>query len=156
MKRLLTIATLALSLLAPLTATNPVQAAPRATTLHSASEHSASEINWYTEPTEIARVVKAAAADHQPVMLYYHADWCPWCRKMESETFSDSEVARLAQKYVCIKIDTETTFGKKLAASQGVTSYPEVRFYSNTGSVTTAKGYKEADDFVRAMEAGLE
>lgn len=44
----------------------------------------------------------------KPVFLYFHTDWCTYCRKMEAEVFSKPFiVALLSKDYYAVKFDAE-------------------------------------------------
>jgi thiol:disulfide interchange protein len=148
MKRWILTAALGLTFLTPMASFAPALAVPAP----AAMEARVSSIDWYTGPDEIAKVVDYAKQAHRPVLLYFHANWCPWCRKMERETFSDPDVERLADRFICIKIDTESEFGKKLVDRMGVNAFPEVRFYDRNGAyVKKVSGFKDADTFADLM-----
>jgi len=44
----------------------------------------------------------------KPVFLYFHTDWCTYCRKMEAEVFTKPFiVAELSENYYAVKFDAE-------------------------------------------------
>ncbi|GAB2610366.1 thioredoxin family protein [Belliella aquatica] len=44
----------------------------------------------------------------KPVFLYFHTDWCTYCRKMEAEVFSKPFIiAELSENYYAVKFDAE-------------------------------------------------
>jgi thioredoxin-related protein len=46
----------------------------------------------------------------KPVVLYFHTDWCTYCRKMDKQVFTQEEVAGLLNEhYYAVKMDAETT-----------------------------------------------
>ncbi len=59
------------------------------------------EITWvYDYPTGM----KAAAEENKPVMVYIHEDWCPRCRNMDQNTWTDGEVIKLSSNFVNINV----------------------------------------------------
>lgn len=57
--------------------------------------------------------LKAAAATGKHVMVDVYTDWCGYCKKLESETYSEEGVRRvLAESYISIKLKGDS--GKKL------------------------------------------
>ncbi len=49
-----------------------------------------------------------AASRNQPVLVNFYADWCIWCKRLDSTTFSDPAVASLLSNSVVglrVKID---------------------------------------------------
>lgn len=50
--------------------------------------------------------VEIAEKQNLPVFLHFYADWCPYCFKMEKETFQEMPVIRfLNSHFVSIKVD---------------------------------------------------
>ena len=46
----------------------------------------------------------------KPIVLYFHTDWCAYCRKMDKRVFTREEVAELLnERYYAVKMDAETT-----------------------------------------------
>lgn len=44
----------------------------------------------------------------KPVFLYFHTDWCTYCRKMEVEVFTKANiVSELSQNYYAVKFNAE-------------------------------------------------
>ncbi|NGM66126.1 thioredoxin family protein [Sphingobacterium sp. SGR-19] len=43
------------------------------------------------------------------VLLFFHTDWCAYCRKMERDVFTDREIVNeLNQHYYAVKFDAES------------------------------------------------
>ncbi|MGZ4861896.1 MAG: thioredoxin family protein [Halobacteriota archaeon] len=59
------------------------------------------EIAWvYDYPTGM----KAAAEENKPVIIYIHEDWCPRCRNMDQNTWTDGKVSQLSSNFVNINV----------------------------------------------------
>lgn len=44
------------------------------------------------------------------VLLFFHTDWCAYCRKMQNEIFTDGAIARyINDHYYAVRFDAETT-----------------------------------------------
>ncbi|MFC1528660.1 thioredoxin family protein [Candidatus Latescibacterota bacterium] len=66
---------------------------------------SATEVAWFDDWN---KGMEAANKANKPVYVHFTADWCTWCKKMEKETYSSSEIKkRMANDWITIKIDTE-------------------------------------------------
>ncbi|HZO87249.1 MAG TPA: thioredoxin family protein [Chthonomonadaceae bacterium] len=92
----------------------------------------------------------------KPILLVFHADWCPFCRRMERETFADPTVARLSRNFICVKVDTETAYGKQLCEEYAVDAYPYVIFFSDPNTIVkTIEGFQSPDAFVESMRKVL-
>lgn len=42
-----------------------------------------------------------------PVLVVYNANWCAFCKKLKSETFSDAKVIEAMKSYIVVTIDTD-------------------------------------------------
>ncbi len=67
-------------------------------------QHKDNPVSWY--PWGEAAFEKAKSED-KPIFLSIGYSTCHWCHVMAHESFEDSEVARLLDDYVCIKVDRE-------------------------------------------------
>lgn len=62
-------------------------------------------VKWYT----IEEAEKLAKQTPRPLFVDAYTDWCGWCKKMDSETFTNSVIADLLNnKYYPVKFDAET------------------------------------------------
>jgi len=63
-------------------------------------------INWKTWAE-----LEEALEDHpKPVFVYFHADWCAYCKKIKREVFTKKEVIeKINTHYYAVNMDIETT-----------------------------------------------
>ena len=115
-------------------------------------------VKWYT----IQEAEKLAKADPKPMIVDTYTDWCGWCKRLDSDTFSNPVIADiLNSKFYPVKFDAEgkqpVTFqgrtfindGKSgpshqlaIALLQGQMSYPNLVFFNeNTQLLTNVPGY---------------
>ena len=60
-------------------------------------------ISWQTWENQIP------AKSPQKTLVYIYTDWCTLCKKMDTETFQDTTIARLVNTYFNpVKLDAET------------------------------------------------
>jgi len=103
-------------------------------------------IQWLDYDEGMAEAVE----DDQKVMLYFHADWCTWCDKLESDSFSDERVIEESQSYVNIIVDGDEESG--LLKEYDIISFPTVVFLDVNGKEThRVNGYVPSDDLYNAM-----
>ena len=48
-------------------------------------------------------------ADPKPVILFFHAEWCAYCKKIEREVFTKKKVVdEINDRYYAVQMDVET------------------------------------------------
>ena len=98
-----------------------------------------SPINWKT----YAEYLAAAQNLDKPVFLYFRADWCTYCKKMEEITFADSTVqAELNENFISVVVDTDKD--KNIADQWGIRGVPAAWFLKPDGtSIIKIPGYMD-------------
>ena len=69
------------------------------------------------------------------VMVKFRADWCPLCRKMDKETFTDPHVQETLRLFIPIQVDVDDRQGFNLAQRVGVSALPTIVFFDSRGNV---------------------
>jgi len=65
----------------------------------------AQEIHWM----DFEALDNALQKEIRPVVLYFHTDWCAYCRKMERQVFTKKEITTLLNEhYYAVKMDAES------------------------------------------------
>ncbi|HUW93833.1 MAG TPA: DUF255 domain-containing protein [Bacteroidales bacterium] len=121
-------------------------------------------VKWYT----IEEAASLAKTTPRPIFVDAYTDWCGWCKKLDSETFSNPVIADiLNSRFYPVKFDAESSapvtfqdrtfvndgkLGKThqltYALLQGKLSYPTVVFLTAKSElITPVSGYRAAKDF---------
>ncbi len=98
----------------------------------------------YKESLEQAKLKKL------PILIKFEASWCVWCEKMEEETFTDPEVKKELEKFVCVKIDVDKQVD--IAKAYKIKSLPRtivINIYDEI--VGDWLGYHEAPAFSKLL-----
>ena len=67
--------------------------------------------------------VSMAESQGKQIFLYFYADWCTYCRKMEKETFTDESVVNyLNENFIPISVNSDKN--KKVADNFRVRGLP--------------------------------
>ena len=130
--------------LRPTTATTGTTApAPRAT---SAAPVSASDVT-------LSGAFTAAKQDGRPVVAIFTApSWCSWCRKLEAETLSDSQVKDELKRFHVVKVDYDKETA--LVAQYGVNGVPHTIIFDSSGiKKGEIPGFEAAADFLLDIRA---
>lgn len=63
------------------------------------------DINWLS----FDELEDSLAIHPKKVFIYFHADWCAYCKKMDHVAFQDARIiAKLNQDYYAVKMNVET------------------------------------------------
>lgn len=104
-----------------------------------------------------------AQSENKKILLDVYTDWCSWCKKMDSEVYTDASVAQiLNEKFVAIKLNAEanssiqydnTTYSNAdFSQALGITGYPATVFFgSDTKPITLLPGYVDAQRFATIL-----
>jgi thiol:disulfide interchange protein len=100
-----------------------------------------------TEPKSYQEALSMSKKNGKQIFLFFHADWCHWCKKMERETLSKEEVKQALSNYIVYFVDTgkESSVARKYVTG-GIPTYVitnHTEIVSKRGS-----GYKSSRDFI--------
>ncbi len=96
-------------------------------------------------------------------VVYFYTDWCGYCKKMSSGTFTnETVVTELNKNWAIVKVNAESKdvytqngnnkTGIELARAYKVTGYPTLVFFNTKGDViTTLPGYAGPEDFHKIL-----
>jgi thiol:disulfide interchange protein len=99
---------------------------------------------------------RRARSENRVVMVEFYADWCVWCKRMESTTFIHPDVVSLlSSRAVPLRVDGERE-GRVLAGRYGVQGYPTTVFLAaDERELGRVPGYLDAPDFVQTTQGWL-
>ncbi len=93
---------------------------------------------------------KVAATEKSPVLLFFTASWCPWCRKLEQEVLVDPKVISELRKFVCVKLDVDKN--RDVAMAYGVVSMPRIIVLNTQNEIIGDwLGYRDAKAFLKLL-----
>ena len=119
------------------------------------------EIRWLTLEEAYALNQKQP----RKIFVDVYTDWCGWCKRMDKDTFSNSEVAEYVGKnYYAVKLNAESdrsfklgqadTTERQVARQLGVSGYPTVVFiYEDFRTIEPVSGYQQPDQFMKTLQA---
>lgn len=108
-------------------------------------------INW---KYDLASALKSAKSQNKPIMIDFYTEWCGWCKKLDSDTYSNSKVSAAAERFICVKIDAEKE--PAIANKYGVAGFPTIIFLNSNGNVISKiPGYLPPDRFLANMNKVL-
>lgn len=113
---------------------------------------------------EYDKTINISPSNDKLFMLFFYADWCPYCKKMEESTFTNKDVIEILNKnFISLKINSESKqvlskidkniTGITLAQSYQITGLPTVVFLDKNGKPLTAvPGFLPPDLFINILK----
>ena len=100
-----------------------------------------------------------------PVLIFFHTEWCIYCKKMDNEVFNDSEIAQyMNDNYINVRVNPEQENSKielmdkemtpyELMMHIGAKGFPTMLFFdSKMKPLTAVPGYVERKNFLLILK----
>jgi thiol:disulfide interchange protein len=128
----------------------PVTPAP----VETISNHATVEIVW---ESDMPSALERARNEGKPVLINFYADWCVWCKRLESTTLRDAKVATVLQnKVVPLSLDVDGD-GRELSNEYRVDGLPTIVVLDAGGQeIGRIPGYMPPDSFLARVESFLQ
>jgi thioredoxin-related protein len=95
---------------------------------------------------------KQKNTEKRKFIVFFHADWCAYCHKLEKNAFSNQEIADyINTNFVPVKVDTMKE--SQTAARFGVRGLPNIRFLTPEGDgIASIPGYVEKKQLLTLLK----
>jgi thiol:disulfide interchange protein DsbD len=105
-------------------------------------------------------ILEKVAADDKPCLIDFYADWCIACRELDTRTFSNEDVAALAETFVMLRVDCTAPSPelRRVMKRFRVSGLPTIIFLDKEGEEVRdlrVVGFVEPDDMLKRMEKTL-
>lgn len=116
----------------------------------------------------VAEAQAQAESSNRLILVDLYADWCHWCKRLESDVFSTEEFQLYSKKFVLLRVDTEDgAEGADLQEKFSAYNLPTILLVDHRlVEFGRVEGYAPTDQFIgvvereiaefRALEAGYE
>jgi thiol:disulfide interchange protein len=115
--------------------------------------HAEVEVRWEKEWTA---AFDRARSENKPVLVSFSAEWCVWCKHLETVTFADSKVATLlASRVVPLNIDIDAA-APDLLRERRIEAPPTIVLIDVEGrELGRIPGYMPPTGFLKTVEGFL-
>ncbi|OGT45737.1 MAG: hypothetical protein A3E83_04705 [Gammaproteobacteria bacterium RIFCSPHIGHO2_12_FULL_41_20] len=85
---------------------------------------------------ELQQQLSLAKSMHKPAMIEFYASWCPDCRALDKNAFSNLRIQQLMQSFLVMRVDIthDNAELKQLRDRYHVYGVPSIIFYDKTGN----------------------
>ena len=91
--------------------------------------------SWFEDAEGFGRAKKEQEYAGVPMIIYFRADWCPYCRRMDQDIINSPSVSQFLDNVVKVRITPESSpDNAELGRSMGVKGYPSVFVVPHPGS----------------------
>jgi thiol-disulfide isomerase/thioredoxin len=104
-------------------------------------------ISW---ESDLTKAFEEAKSDGRFVMADFYTDWCGWCKKLDKDVYEDAGVNKLAERFICVKVNCE--IDKGAFAKYKLKGYPTIIFFNAKGDIEEMViGYRTAKVFTEII-----
>lgn len=95
--------------------------------------------------------IQKSVESGKPILIFFTAEWCNWCKKMKSETIPNEKVQDSLKNYVFLIVDADKE--RDLAKNYKVSSLPTVVVAGSDGKkIRSDSGFKDVATFSKWLE----
>jgi len=130
-------------------------------------EVSAKNGDAFVKWEKISTGLKNAEIQKKPVLMFFYTEWCIYCKKMNSEVFSDAEILQyMNENFTSIRVNPEKDtdlieiMGEKITPGElmrkaGLNGFPTTLFFNNNKKPVTiipVPGFIEKQTFLPILK----
>ncbi len=107
--------------------------------------NSSNSLQW---STDLNQALADAKATNKSVFVDFYADWCSYCKEMDSGTYTSTQVMeKLNQSYVLVKVDVDEN--PDLSTKYQAYSLPTMVILDSSGNeIKRINGYQTPDQLL--------
>ena len=102
-----------------------------------------------------------ASLSNKIIMIEFMAEWCPPCKRMEKETFSNDKIINKSNEFIFVKVDVDKNQDiakeyKRNAKKYGGIGIPNILFIDKDKNIVyQTVGFLNANQLITVMDSVL-
>lgn len=109
---------------------------------------------WYHGASGYDRAITEQKASGKPILLYFHTEWCGWCKKLDRDVFASSAFDSRFGSALKVKVNPDDSrTERELASRYSVRGFPTVYVVAAGEARQPVVGYLPADEYLAALQA---
>lgn len=111
----------------------------------------------------IDKLSAQAIKENKHVMIFFHMEYCPWCKRMIKRTLNAKSISKQMKKYFIVSDININNAGmisynnfqgtkQEFADKLGVSLYPTVVFMNNNKVIHKVRGHRNKNKFVEILK----
>jgi len=109
------------------------------------------DVAWFAGTFEEA--LAESAKTKKILFLNFWTKDCPWCKRLDLQTFTSPPVVEAARAFVCFPVEVDSAKGRPVAERYQITGWPALVFAEPDGSLRERlAGFKGPEQLVREFQ----
>lgn len=99
----------------------------------------------------LPNALEEATEQQKPIMIDFFTNWCGWCKKLDRDTYNNSEVYQASKQFINVKINADKE--KEITKKYKVTGYPTIVFLDSNGKeIDRVEGYIQPEELLAKLK----
>jgi thiol:disulfide interchange protein len=115
-----------------------------------------SSTTWYLGASGFDRALEEQKSSSKPVLVYFHTEWCGYCKLLEENVFATSSFQSRYSSVLKVKLNPEESRGERaLGERYAVRAFPTVLVIANGAPREPIVGYAPPDQYLEALRHSI-
>lgn len=107
---------------------------------------------WYEGANGLERALDEQKVNGRPVLLYFHTEWCGWCKRLEADVFRTSTFSDRFPSVLKVRVNPEESRSNaEVARRYPPRGYPTVYVIAHGEARGPIVGYLASDDYIATL-----